>query len=194
MKAFSVFALSGIALTSALLASPPLDPAGLKIEPAVKPVPERKIAICGVAPGHGAMKKMTDMEANEDSIQSVLQNKEAKTTIDKLNAHIVVKSMEDALKHLTRASMEKINVDFEKQQLVIFAWQGSGQDRLTGFHPGSKGALASFHYAPGRTRDLRTHTDIYSMPKDSKVKVMQMVQRPMVPDCKIPAPVPKKVK
>ena len=164
MKTASLFALTGLALTSSLMADQPLP----KIE-AVEIKPE--IAICRMPAPTSLVKEMKDMEANEDAIQSILQNKEAKNAIDKLNKPIVLNSMEDALKHLTRASMEKINVDFDKQQLVIFAWQGSGQDRLHGFLHGGKGAVANFNYNEGMTEDLRTHSVVYSMPKGTELKV-----------------------
>ena len=68
--------------------------------------------------------------------------------------------------------------------------------------------MAEFHYMPGRTRDLRTHSVIYIMPKDSLITVESMKGRiavcgvgevqplpvPGVPDRKIPAvpiPIPK---
>lgn len=136
--------------------------------------------------------KLKDMEPTHEAVESILKNEQAKTTIDKLNSPIVLTSMEEALKHLTRASMEKINVDFNKQQIVIFAWKGSGQDRLMGLHPGGKGAMTNFHYAPGRTRDLRTHTAIYALPKGSSVKVFLGA---FVPDCIFPPPpAPQKLK
>lgn len=135
--------------------------------------------------------KLKDMEPTHEAVESILKNEQAKTTIDKLNAPIVLTSMEEALKHLTRASMEKINVDFNKQQVVIFAWRGSGQDRLMGSQPSDK--KATFHYISGRTRDLRTHTAIYALPKGSSVKVLAMGAH--VPNCIFPPPeAPQKLK
>ncbi len=194
MKTASLFALSGLALATGLMASPPLDPAGLEIKPAAKPKPAveavPEIAICREAPvqiekrlvsrTHVApVRQLRDMEANEESIQSIIQNEDAKTAIDKLKAHIVLKSMEDALKHLTRESMEKIDVDFENHQLAIFAWQGSGQDRLNGhgFLNKAKVNVANFNYMPGHTEDLRTHSMIYLMPKDAEIKVNNLEAR-----------------
>ncbi len=156
-----------------------------------KPATEPKIGICGddypLPEVVMVIDTLKDMEATNEAIESIIKNKEAKTTIDKLNSPIVLTSMEEALKHLTRASMEKINVDFNKQQVVIFAWQGSGQDRLMGLPYGGKGAMATFHYAPGRSRDLCTHTAIYALPKGLGVKVMAIRARD--PDCRILIPV-----
>ena len=189
MKTKSLFALTSLALTSAVMASPPVNPAGLEVKPAAKPkdaievVP--KIAICREAPvcdmpaPASRVMKLKEMEANEESIQSILNNAEAKTTVDKLNAPVVIKSMEEANKHLTRASMEKLAelVDFKKQQIAIFAWQGSGQDRLNGHLAAGDGAAVRFHYSPGWSADLRTHNAIYAMPKNTNLAVVKMEQR-----------------
>lgn len=174
MKTSSLFALSSIALCSGLMADEALIP-----EPIAKPPVEARIAICGVAPNHsGSVKQLKDMEASDESIQSILRNEETKTTIEKLNAPIILNSMEEALKHLTRDSMERIAevVDFEKQQVVVFAWQGSGQDRLNG-HLVSPKDGANFQYTPGRTKDLKTHSTIYAMPKGTKMNVMKLEHR-----------------
>ena len=77
--------------------------------------------------------------------------------------------MEEANRHLTRDSMERIAdaVDFEKEKVVVFACQGSGQDLLHGFM--NQGA--TFNYTPGMTKDLRTHSSIYVVPKDATLTV-----------------------
>lgn len=160
-KIISLFALAGIALTSSLMASEPLNPDGLLLKRVPTP-----------APG-SLLKQLKDMEANGVCIDSILNNENTKTTIDKLKAPIVLNSMEDALKHLSRESMKKIDVDFEIYNVVIFAWQGSGQDRLSGRFSRRKGAAAVFSYNPGRTEDLRTHSAIYSMPKGTQIKVFE---------------------
>lgn len=187
MKILSRLTLPGLV---SLIFSPCLmaaEAAPAPAQPEVKRAAEPKIAICKVAPMPApVIDKLKDMEAANDTVESILKNGKAKTTIDKLNAPIVLTSMEEALKHLTRASMEKINVDFNKQQVVIFAWQGSGQDRLTGSQPSDKEAI--FHYTSGRTRDLRTHTAIYALPRGSSVKVMRS------DICIIPPPAPQKLK
>jgi hypothetical protein len=54
-------------------------------------------------------------------------------------------------------------VDFSKEQAVVFAWQGSGQDRIKADN-GKSGML--FDYEPGRTRDLRQHTVVFVLPKN----------------------------
>lgn len=170
MKTLSLSAITAAALTSSLMA----DEVQAQVD-VVEIIPQ--IEICREAPSTTAkVKELKDMEANEEAIDSILQNEEAKTALDKLNAPILLKSMEDALKHLTRDSMEKITdaVDFETQQLAIFAWQGSGQDRLTGMLAAGDGAATRFHYTPGMTKDLKRHSAVYVMPKDTNLAVVKM--------------------
>ena len=113
---------------------------------------------------------LKDVEVNDTTVQSLLNNEEAKTTFDKLKAAIAIQSLDDALKHLSRASVESIaeKIDFEKEQMLIFAWQGSGRDRLYGRTTSGKEATTQFSYTPGKTRDLKTHVMVYSLPKDMK--------------------------
>ena len=193
MKSPSPFTLAGLAflvLTPCLMAE---EAAPAPAQPDTKPVFEPEVAICRMAPVPTAViDKLQDIEASDESIQSILKDEKAKATIDKLNAPIILTSMEEALKHLTRASMEKITVDFNKQQVAIFAWRGSGQDRLIGHGPAKEGAPANFHYQAGRTRDLRTHTAIFALPKGSSVKVTAVGA--FVHGCRIPVPLPQKLK
>lgn len=180
-KTISLFTLTGIALasialTSSLMAAEPLNPDGLLLKRVAKPEIKPNNDVCDMPVPPSLLKQLKDMEANGDCIDSILSNKKAKTTIDKLKAPMVLKSMEDALKHLTRGSMEKIDVDFEKDKIVIFAWQGSGQDSLEGrLYPGKGAAaiLSFFNYNPGRTEDLRTRSAIYSMPKGTQIKISE---------------------
>ncbi|WP_439626903.1 hypothetical protein [Gemmata sp.] len=57
-------------------------------------------------------------------------------------------------------------VDFKTEKLVLFAWAGSGQDKLTlaAKEAGTATVLVT-EYAPGRTRDLRQHVKLYAVPK-----------------------------
>lgn len=50
----------------------------------------------------------------------------------------------------------------QEQQLLLFRWAGSGQDRLT--HEVVDGKIV-FTYQPGRTRDLRRHQKLYAVRK-----------------------------
>jgi hypothetical protein len=57
-------------------------------------------------------------------------------------------------------------VDFKKEQLLLFRWSGSGQDSLS-FRTNKieDGEEVVFSYTPGRTRDLRPHAKLYAVPK-----------------------------
>ena len=61
-------------------------------------------------------------------------------------------------------------INFDKEKLVVFAWSGSGGDKLTGA-AGADGKSAVFTYSPGATDDLRRHALAFAVPKDAKVEV-----------------------
>ena len=60
------------------------------------------------------------------------------------------------------------DVDFEKQKVLLFRWNGSGKDSLTAkAEPDAKKPNQPhvvFHYNPGLTRDLRFHSKVYLLP------------------------------
>lgn len=67
----------------------------------------------------------------------------------------------------------KKSVDFSKEKLVLFAWAGSGGDKLAPELKGEdKKVTAEFVLTRGLTRDLRQHVHIYVVPKDAEVKVV----------------------
>ena len=81
--------------------------------------------------------------------------------------------MAKAIKDEAAVAAVKKAVDFEKEQVVYFAWSGSGQDKLTFAAAGEqKGPDVIFTYAPGRTRDVRMHKKLFALPKDAKFKVV----------------------
>jgi hypothetical protein len=59
-------------------------------------------------------------------------------------------------------------VNFEKEKLVLFAWGGSGGDKIT---PDAKTA-GTFALTRGLTRDFRMHLHLFVVPKDAEVKVV----------------------
>jgi hypothetical protein len=66
----------------------------------------------------------------------------------------------------------KKQVNFEKEKLVVFAWGGSGQDKLTPeLKTADKKTTAVFTYTRGLTRDFRQHIHLFAVPKDAEVKV-----------------------
>ena len=61
-------------------------------------------------------------------------------------------------------------VDFQKQTVLLFAWRGSGQDKMTYTIAESFPEQITFKILPGRTRDLRPHLKIYALRKNVKIK------------------------
>jgi hypothetical protein len=86
---------------------------------------------------------------------------------------LVIKSDEDAAKHFTGDDLAKLKkqVDFKKQVVLVFAWRGSGGDRLTFDVAESFPEQIFFSLKPGRTRDLRSHVKVYVLRSNVKWKV-----------------------
>jgi hypothetical protein len=93
----------------------------------------------------------------------------------KATAPATVASAEDLAKNdvvKDAADDIKKQVDFAKEKLVVFAWGGSGQDKLAAdLKTADKKTTALFSYTRGLTRDFRMHTHLYVVPKDAEVKV-----------------------
>jgi len=66
----------------------------------------------------------------------------------------------------------KKQVNFEKEKLVVFAWGGSGGDKLaTVITIADKKTSAVFTLTRGLTRDFRQHIHLFVVPKDAEVKI-----------------------
>jgi hypothetical protein len=91
-----------------------------------------------------------------------------KGTIDKPT---VIASADDLAKAMlgddATATIKK-EVNFDKEQVLLFAWAGSGGDKLTALAGKDE---VTFQYAPGRTKDLRQHFHAFVIPKNMKWKV-----------------------
>jgi len=59
--------------------------------------------------------------------------------------------------------------DFTKENLVLFSWRGSGQDKITAVT--GKDGVAEFEYRAGFTRDLRSHLKLFAIPAKAKIHV-----------------------
>lgn len=62
----------------------------------------------------------------------------------------------------------KKQVNFDKEKLVFFAWQGSGGDTLSA----DEKTAGTFSLVRGKTKDLRQHLHLFVVPKDAVVKVV----------------------
>lgn len=59
-------------------------------------------------------------------------------------------------------------VDFKSHTLLVFAWQGSGGDKIEYVILESKPEQVEFMVKPGRTKDLRPHVKLFVLPNDVK--------------------------
>ena len=78
---------------------------------------------------------------------------------------LVIRSETEAAKHFADAAVAalKKQVDFKQQIVLVFAWRGSGQDRLAYTIAESYPEQVFFTFKPGRTRDLRSHVHVYAL-------------------------------
>jgi len=76
---------------------------------------------------------------------------------------VLIDSAEVAAKYFAAADLPELKkkVDFKQQVLLVFAWSGSGQDKLTVIVAESYPEQVSFSYERGRTKDLRSHLKLY---------------------------------
>jgi hypothetical protein len=83
---------------------------------------------------------------------------------------IVIKSEEEAAKHFAEKAVAdlKKQVDFKNQIVLVFAWRGSGQDKLNHIIAESFPEQITFSLVPGRTRDLRPHVHVYALRSNVK--------------------------
>lgn len=59
-------------------------------------------------------------------------------------------------------------VNINKQKLLVFAWSGSGGDKLD-YKVEKKKVV--FQFKPGMTKDLRQHIELFALDKDAKYRV-----------------------
>ena len=78
---------------------------------------------------------------------------------------LVIETAEAAAEWFDEKALAELKekVDFAQQKLLIFAWRGSGQDRLTYVVAESYPEQVFFTFRPGRTRDLRPHLHLYAL-------------------------------
>ncbi|HAE12057.1 MAG TPA: hypothetical protein DCG39_10490 [Opitutae bacterium] len=89
------------------------------------------------------------------------------------NKPIVVKSKEEAAKHFGKEAVSALvgEVDFKKQFVLVFAWRGSGGDRLNYNVAESFPEQIFFSRQFGRTRDLRSHAKVFALRSNVKWNV-----------------------
>ncbi len=106
-----------------------------------------------------------------------LPTKDLKVTFNEkatANAPTEIKTADELAKSVLKDAADAIkkNVDFAKEKVVVFMWQGSGGDRITGTLS-KDGKSAEFAHAFGLTFDLRQHTKVFVVPKDAATKYVR---------------------
>ncbi len=83
---------------------------------------------------------------------------------------LVLTSADEASKYFGEEALAALEdaVDFEKQTVLLFAWRGSGQDKLNYVVAESFPEQITFSIQPGRTRDLRSHVKVFALRKNVK--------------------------
>ncbi|MCA9269012.1 MAG: hypothetical protein KDA41_11105, partial [Planctomycetales bacterium] len=94
-------------------------------------------------------------------------------TAAKRSEPLELKDAEAAAVYFDAEALAKLvsHVDFSKQVVLVFAWRGSGQDKLTFAVAEAKPEQIRFTILPGRTRDLRQHTKVFVLRSDVVWKV-----------------------
>lgn len=82
----------------------------------------------------------------------------------------VIASADELAKHeVVGAAVGELKkqVDFTKEKLLVFAWAGSGQDRVSvGITTAGDKKVLSIAFLPGKTFDLREHIRLYVVPNE----------------------------
>ncbi len=95
---------------------------------------------------------------------------------------VAIKNREEAAQYIDADALDKLDkqIDFQNQVLLLFAWRGSGQDKLEVMVMESYPEQLDFNYQPGRTRDLRQHAKLYAV----RANVSYPGKEKVVPDTK----------
>ncbi len=94
----------------------------------------------------------------------------SKIEFSRWNTPVELTSLEDAKKHFEGDALDqlKAKVDFGNQIVLVFAWRGSGQDKLNYVVMESFPEQIAFSCRPGRTRDLRPHVHVFALRSNVK--------------------------
>jgi len=93
-----------------------------------------------------------------------------------INDPLVIESAE-ALERLFQAGGDAVasQVDFEKQQVLVYRWDGSGGDSLVAWRTGDGDETQiSYGMQRGMTRDLRQHVVLLAVPKGKEPKFVEL--------------------
>jgi hypothetical protein len=94
-----------------------------------------------------------------------LEVKPTKPAFGVWNKPTVLRSVEDAAKFFDAEALASLKkkVDFKKQFVLLFAWKGSGGDRLNFAIAESFPEQIFFSRKPGATDDFRSHVHVFAL-------------------------------
>lgn len=83
---------------------------------------------------------------------------------------LAIKSAEQLAKYFKEDFVVKWReeVDFDKQELAVWMWEGSGQDELECYVSLSDPTKVLFRVEPGGSKDLQQHLYVFAIRKDVK--------------------------
>lgn len=111
--------------------------------------------ICMTAGGAWAQELIVALDVQPE--QSIVHN-------SVWNKPIVITSMQEAAGRFDSGALETLGqIDFAKQFLLVFAWRGSGRDRLSYTVAESFPEQIFFSLKRGLPRDLRPHMHVYAL-------------------------------
>lgn len=84
---------------------------------------------------------------------------------------LALRSAASAARYYSRRDLDQLTaqVDFDRQYLLVFSWEGSSRDRLIPIVVGTpNGEELRMAFQAGRTRDLRRHVVVYAVRSNVK--------------------------
>jgi hypothetical protein len=108
----------------------------------------------------GPIKKLA-LKQSRDSFGKVMAKSSRKKPL-------LIEDAATAAKYFSKDELKALakEMDFKTQKLVVFAWSGSGGDKLTHAVMESYPEQIRFQCKRGRTKDLRSHWYVYALRKN----------------------------
>jgi len=81
---------------------------------------------------------------------------------------VLIRSSDEAAAYFPEPDLARLSreVDFSKQLVLLFVWNGSGQDRMEPLEQTSSPGTVVFAYTPGLTRDGHVHHRVFVLRSD----------------------------
>jgi hypothetical protein len=84
---------------------------------------------------------------------------------------LLISSKKEASEYFSEKDLKKLkDIDFSEQKVLVFAWRGSGKDKINYVVMESSPEQVRFSYKRGRTRDLRQHFKVFVLRKNVSYK------------------------